>query len=872
MEGSRETKSGTLAQQAMTMPRILIPLVCAIPALLVVVLLHSPVTTLEDQFTALKYQLRGEILPDSNIVIVYIDNDAISSLGWPVRRNFYALMVNALSELGVRTIGIDVHFEVPSMEYPEYDDLLVSVIRSSKRVVLPSYFQTIEEERNGFQRGLDLRLPMRRLLAVAAGTGHANTVDGYSIPAVLQSGDSIVPAFGVEMARIALDGRIVTVPDAVHLTRDGATSAIPTTAGGVVHLNFPPHFSTFRSYPFLEVLKSYDAVRQDQSPSVPVHSFRNKIVLLGIIGEGRSEFFSTPVDDRFPAIGLHAVVIDNVLHNRFLTETPVWIVYLMALLLGVCCAAAILFLQAASRRVTVLLCILVPLIISLALFTASATMVPFIPVAAVLLLSGFAAQIYKHRLTKREIDSLTAEKASITSRLRDKEAKLSVLERELLDANAQRSADRTQELLDEVHRYKAEIRVLSSRADDMVEYNIRTAAQETRPAGFEGMVYSENGRMKQVVDFVSKIAGSDAPVLILGESGTGKELVAQAIHRRGNRRERQFVAVNCGALAENLLESELFGHEKGAFTGAVRERIGRFELADGGTIFLDEIGEVSEGFQLKLLRVLQQGEFERVGATKTLKVDVRVLAATNKDLKEQVKEKQFREDLYYRLNVLQIALPPLRERQEDIPLLIQHFLAREDGALAVSKNVMESLVAYPWPGNIRELESVIKRAALLARAEKRTMVTMKDLSEEISTAVSGAVEVEEQILAALREKGFSRNSVSETADELGGLNRGTVAEYLRGQCLKVFVESGFDLEKAVFAISLSTDSAVNDRVRKKFAEYLRNLSEVIDLSVPWEQTVPVLRPKTKNLPQRYHAFLHQVGEAFYRGRWKLPAQ
>jgi len=520
----------------------------------------------------------------------------------------------------------------------------------------------------------------------------------------------------------------------------------------------------------------------------------------------------------------------------------------------------------------VVLCAAAPLIISMVLFSGPAIIVPFVPVAAVLVLAGFAAQVYKHRLARQEIDSLTAEKASITAQLRDKEAKLSVLERELLDANARRSADRTQELLDEVHRYKAEIRALSSRADDMVEYDLLAAGPVTRGSEFEGMIYAENGRMKQVVEFVNKIAGSDAPVLVLGESGTGKELVAQAIHRCGDRRDHRFVAVNCGALAENLLESELFGHEKGAFTGAVRERMGRFELSDGGTIFLDEIGEVSEGFQVKLLRVLQQGEFERVGGTKTIRVNVRVLAATNKDLKERVRERQFREDLYYRLNVLQVALPPLRERQEDIPLLIRHFLAREDDGLRISKNVMESLVAYPWPGNIRELESVIKRAALLAKAEKRTMVTMKDLSDEISNAVSGAVEVEEQILASLREKGFSRSSVSETADELGGLNRGTVAEYLRGQCLKSFVESGFELEKAVFSISLSTETAVSDRVRKKFVEYLRNLSEVIDLSVPWEQTLPALRPKTKNLPQRYHAFLHQAGEAFYRGRWKLPHQ
>jgi DNA-binding NtrC family response regulator/CHASE2 domain-containing sensor protein len=855
------------------MPRILIPLLCTIPALLVVVLLRSPMGSLENQFLSLQYRLRGEVAPDTNIVIVYIDNDAITSLGWPVRRNFYALMVNALAGLGVKAIGIDVQFEGPSAEYPEYDDLLVSMIRSSKRVILPLYFEVMEQDREGFPRGRDMRLPMRSLVTAAAGLGHANTMGGYDIPAVVHSGDSLVPAFGLALARTATDGTIEAHPGRVTLVSSDVTpGVIPTTIGSFAHLNFPRHFSSFRSYPFLEVLRSYDAARQDRPVSVPVLSLRNKIVLLGIIGEGRSEFFTTPVDDRFPAIGLHAVMVDNILHNRFLTETPYWVVYLMALALGIACAAAILFLHAPLSRVAVVLCAVVPLIISTVLFSGSATILPFMPVAAVVVLAGFAAQAYKHRLARREIDSLTAEKASITAQLRDKEAKLSVLERELLDANARRSADRTQELLDEVHRYKAEIRALSSRADDMVEYDLGTAESGTRGADFEGMIYVENGRMNEVVEFVQKIAGSDAPVLILGESGTGKELVAQAIHHCGDRREHRFVAVNCGALAENLLESELFGHEKGAFTGAVRERMGRFELADGGTIFLDEIGEVSEGFQVKLLRVLQQGEFERVGGTKTIRVNVRVLAATNKDLKERVRERQFREDLYYRLNVLQVALPPLRERQEDIPLLIRHFLAREDAALRISKNVMESLVAYPWPGNIRELESVIKRAALLAKAEKRTMVTMKDLSEEISTAVSGAVEVEEQILASLREKGFSRSSVSDTADELGGLNRGTVAEYLRGQCLKSFVESGFELEKAIFSISLSSETAINDRVRKKFAEYLRNLSEVIDLSVPWDQTLPALRPKTKNLPQRYHAFLHQVGEAFYRGRWKLPHQ
>ena len=285
--------------------------------------------------------------------------------------------------------------------------------------------------------------------------------------------------------------------------------------------------------------------------------------------------------------------------------------------------------------------------------------------------------------------------------LKDREAKVLLLENELIEMEAAKSSDRTAELLEEIRKYKAEIHALSSKADDMEEFQVDREEMRSTSGDFEGIIYDQNGMMTPVIEFIGKISASDAPVLILGESGTGKELVAKSIHKRSGRADRPFVAVNCGALSENLLESELFGHEKGAFTGAVKDKLGRFELADGGTIFLDEIGEVSEAFQLKLLRVLQEGELERVGGTNTIKVNVRVLAATNKDLKEQVKARKFREDLYYRLNVLIVELPPLRERQEDIPLLINHFLARENEQMHISRNVMDALQAYPWRGNIR---------------------------------------------------------------------------------------------------------------------------------------------------------------------------
>jgi two-component system response regulator HydG len=236
------------------------------------------------------------------------------------------------------------------------------------------------------------------------------------------------------------------------------------------------------------------------------------------------------------------------------------------------------------------------------------------------------------------------------------------------------------------------------------------------------------------LDLVRQVAPSTATVLIQGESGTGKELIADAIHHGSPRRERPFIKVNCAALPENLLESELFGHERGAFTGAVARKEGRFELADGGTLFMDEIGEISPAMQAKLLRVLQSGEFERVGGTRTLKADVRLVAATNTDLAALVREKRFREDLYYRLNVITIQVPPLRERQEDIPLLAHHFLRRyaEKNTKTISafaEDTLDILQTYPWPGNVRELENVIERAVVLTRSSQ---ISPADLPETVA--------------------------------------------------------------------------------------------------------------------------------------------
>jgi two-component system, NtrC family, response regulator AlgB len=283
---------------------------------------------------------------------------------------------------------------------------------------------------------------------------------------------------------------------------------------------------------------------------------------------------------------------------------------------------------------------------------------------------------------------------------------------------------------------------------------VRQLKEELARRTGSGSLVTRNERMKNLIDLALQVAGSNISVLVEGESGTGKELLAHLIHDNSARRDKPFVTVNCSALAETLLESELFGHVKGSFTGAVRDRQGRFEAADGGTVFLDEIGEIPSPTQVKLLRFLQHKEFERVGETATSKVDVRVIAATNRDLQSAVGSGQFREDLYYRLNAVKVKLPPLRERQEDIPLLAQHFLNKLGGRAEVAPQVMAALSGYPWKGNVRELENVMERAVILARGETIQLYHLPEEFQALGTATTRPLSLEDveqqQIIKVLR--------------------------------------------------------------------------------------------------------------------------
>jgi len=310
----------------------------------------------------------------------------------------------------------------------------------------------------------------------------------------------------------------------------------------------------------------------------------------------------------------------------------------------------------------------------------------------------------------------------------------------------------------------------------LVDENKYLRSELGRKYGVDNII-GKSPKMRKIFETIDMVAQSKATVLIQGPSGTGKELIARAIHFKSPRRNKPFIKTNCAALPEGLVESELFGHEKGAFTGAIKTTKGRFELANGGTLLLDEIGEMGPNLQAKLLRVLQEGEFEKVGSSETVKVDVRIIATTNKDLKKEVEKGNFREDLYYRLNVVPIYLPPLRERKEDIPLLVEHFLRKyseENGKLieGISRDALQILIDYDWPGNVRELENVIERAVVMS---KEKVLSPKHFSFGDFEAVPQPQRLDLTKNKTLKD--LEREFILKTLAEQGG-NRSKTAEIL----------------------------------------------------------------------------------------------
>jgi len=378
----------------------------------------------------------------------------------------------------------------------------------------------------------------------------------------------------------------------------------------------------------------------------------------------------------------------------------------------------------------------------------------------------------------------------------------------------------------------------------------RQAAEQAAPPGETRMVFHAASPLGALLRKARQVAAADVPVLLVGESGTGKEMLAQFIHEHSPRAEQPFVAVNCAAFNENLIETELFGHEAGAFTGATQRKVGRFERADGGTLFLDEIAETKPTFQVRLLRVLQEGVFERVGGTVPVRVSVRIIAATNQQLVAAIREGRFREDLYYRLNGMTLTLPPLRERPDDVAVLFRAFLADADATLRVSPALIDWLGAQPWPGNVRELKAATDRAVINAAVKGRSFLLPDDfeLPGAAPAAPDDAASQAVQVLDALRRHQFAHRSISQAAEDLS-LHRVTVTEYLRGWVIQHMVRH--DLDRSAIYEALRGYAEVPERARfeRRVNRYIKTIRTRVEQGLDAGETAAEIRMgRFKNTP------------------------
>jgi len=805
------------------------------------------------------FSVRGDRDPSENIILIHIGRDDINALGgWPISRDYYGFLIYALNQMGCRIIGLDVMFNHTDQLHPEFDKTLAGFMSEYENICLPMTFSELKIGESGELEGINPNYPHDQFREPAAGLGFSNMGPELiirSLPIVARFESELMLSFGAELARQYLksekdfyfDGKTVGLADSA-----GIWKSLALDEKGRIILN---HFGSLDRLPSISLVNLLKIFNEKPDTLL----VKDKLAIIAYTAPGITSLVSTPLNDLMPASVMHATLAENIVFDRLITETGLWIE--LALILILCSLSLILFRRYQLRSVApVLITLSIGLwMIAHLLFTkAFLAIYIFYPIFAVLIHSVVQSILFvaERRKAQDSVQQLLNKQVEVKSRqLSEARTELQRLQNQL--SNEEKISSESKQVTDQ---QKDIINKLEKELRDLTTQDLPKLSERKLPE-FKDIVYSKDSKLENVLEEVSKVSSYDIPVLILGETGTGKEMIARAIHQLSQRKSMPFVAVNCGALSETLLDSELFGHEKGSFTGAVTRRKGRFELANGGTIFLDEITETSASFQAKLLRVLQEGTLERLGSEQTLKVDVRVVAATNRNLNAEQENGRFRTDLYYRLNGYPVNIPPLRERSSDIPELSSHILQKYDfsSIAGFSTGVMNALQKYAWPGNIRELENIIRRAAISAQGENRAEIREADLPDEIrNNSKNSGLEsihspIEDQIISSLRTLRFSRASIKQTAEHLGNKDRGTITEYFRGLCFKNLVEADMDLHDTTRKIAGSDEEEIINRVHGKVQEYLNSLNKLCsDPSPNQEKTL------YKGLPKKYHSYLEEL--------------
>ncbi len=786
-------------------------------SLLILVIFKSSTGSINSSVESFFYSIHGAVKPDTNIVLIKITQNDIEKLGgWPLKRSYYALLFDKLLEQNPAKIGLEVFLASNSSNQSIYNDLIINELKKSDKIVLSCLLSTLTNDNN--------ILYTDSVLSPLANSGYKHIQLGHINYLELQS--------------IYIPQKLIWGSDTLYsfsqMLSDHANSQQM-----LLKINFRSSIKDFRSYSLIEF---FDLL---ENKKLPVQ-LKDKIVMIGVTDPTIGKSVSSSFDKALPGLGLHAIAVDNLLTGSFLIDkyvSPSTFFFIILILLNI----------SIVRRYQLIyypVIFIVFLAISFVFFTSFNIELNYTSFIIPIFFLFIAEIVFRVQEKEYELSEVYSEMEILERALLSKEKELSTLEEE-----AAKLKEPPKHLIKQVETLKEQVTKLRQSQEENDTAFLAEDSSEAKD--FCGMVYCSSA-MQKLADMVTRVAPTDASVLIIGQSGSGKELIANAIHKMSKRKDESYVAFNCAAIPESLLESELFGHVRGAFTDASSDKIGRFEAADKGTIFLDEIGETSENFQTKLLRVLQTGELQKVGSSETKHVDIRVIAATNKNLSELVKEKQFREDLYYRLNVITLEVPPLRERPEDIPIIAEYFAKRENPELKISKAVMKILLKNEWIGNVRELESTIKRSAIFAQTDNRNIIKIVDLPSELAHLDKS--NLEQMILDSLREKEFSHSAINETAKELGNISRTIISENFRGIFFQNYVQTNFDLEQSCRNIVNSNNEEALERVRKKGKTYLKNLEE--DLKnigeLGFDEIKSKFTSKYKNLPQKYHAYLDEV--------------
>jgi transcriptional regulator with PAS, ATPase and Fis domain/CHASE2 domain-containing sensor protein len=866
-----------------------------------------------------RFQIRGSIGTDPNIIMIDADDASAQQLGrWPWPRSLHTRMINFLSIENPGVIVYDILFSQPVDETE--DQTLAQATKSSGKMIypfavsladsgnatgkvaLPEFFsdtQFIEtSETKDYLSIESVILPLPELVEVSKGLGHiaANRdKDGVirRVPLFVRHEGSLTPSLALQavLAWLDVSPEQVDIGDSEILLKQASLHGnrvdiyIPVDSNGQMLINYAGKWSeTFKHASFASVLASEEKITGH------MEEVEGKLILVSNTLSGQ-DIKPTPIEKDYPGSGIHANIINTIVTQKFLRETGRGFNLLLVFLLSIVMARLLLLRKYLLQAVFIAVLSAGYLVACFMLFNSGLVLQIVFPLCSIIF-TGLLVSIYQAGSEKVLSNSLQQEKSRVESHLVSISTDLTIKEGELkkiqdqlkglqegmqvdrergeaqslkiddLQGKLQLLVQDKKELL--VQRTQLEDKVLDLRVhisfDPLGEETLEPLKQECKEFG----INTRSQSVLEVFKNLKQVAPVPSPVLILGDSGTGKELFAKALHLMSHR-EGEFVPVNMGAIPEALYESELFGHMKGAFTGAVTDKKGKFAQANEGTIFLDEIGEIRQDLQVKLLRVLQEKEVQPVGGA-AFKVNIRVVAATNKDLQNEMEKGEFRQDLFYRLNTVTLKLPRLKDRREDLEILVDHLIKKyrtEYGKeiQGISDKAMRAILNHDWPGNIRELENIIQRGITFSTGE---LIQEKDLGMEQGKTTGEfkehllkprREEGDELLLNALREYNFE---INQTATRLK-MHRNTVTARFKGICFDMLARKGMD--SAVKEIAEIPSHLVN--VEQMVNEYWKNLINTVEEFETEVEAVKAALKRNKNVPAQHHGAIEELVRDHY---------